>query len=68
MPPRKPRLRKARSRPDGEKKEGAPPAPSAVELAIRYLGSRRRFEKEVRSHLRRKGVAPFHMRFETGQI
>jgi regulatory protein len=28
-----------------------------VELAIRYLGSRRRFEREVRAHLKKKGVA-----------
>lgn len=27
-----------------------------METAIRYLGGRRRFEREVRSHLRRRGV------------
>lgn len=36
---------------------GAPAPPSPVELAIRYLGPRRRFEREVRAHLRKKGVA-----------
>jgi regulatory protein len=33
---------------------GAPP--SAVELGIRYVARRRRFEREVREHLRKKGV------------
>ncbi len=36
---------------------GAAAPPSPVELAIRYLGSRRRFEREVRAHLKKKGVA-----------
>ncbi len=36
---------------------GSPGAPlSAVELGIRYVARRRRFEREVREHLRKKGV------------
>lgn len=46
-----------RSSSRGSRGRGAGPAPSPVELAIRYLASRRRFEREVRTHLRRKGIA-----------
>jgi regulatory protein len=58
LPPRKPRRRGS----SGARKEGGAsppsrPAASPVELAIRYLGPRRRFEKEVITHLKRKGVA-----------
>ncbi len=35
---------------------GNAPPPSPVELAIRHLGPRRRFEREVRAFLRKKGV------------
>lgn len=63
MPRRKPR----RSGTAGARKEGAPPPPSRptatpVELAIRYLGPRRRFEREVVTHLKRKGVTEPELR------
>ncbi len=39
-------------------REGAPaPSLPPVELGIRYLARGRRFEREVRAHLRKKGVA-----------
>ncbi|GJM45272.1 MAG: hypothetical protein DHS20C21_21140 [Gemmatimonadota bacterium] len=54
MPSPKPR----RSRRTGAGKEGAPKPPSSpVQLAIRYLGPRRRFEREVRLHLRKREVS-----------
>ncbi|HET9887578.1 MAG TPA: hypothetical protein VFR10_08695, partial [bacterium] len=30
---------------------------SPVEIALRFLATRRRFEREVRAHLRKKGIA-----------
>lgn len=58
MPPRKPRPRApAGARKEGDASPPSRPAASPVELAIRYLGPRRRFEREVVAHLRKKGVA-----------
>lgn len=50
---RAPRSRGAPKTRAGES-PGAPP--SAVELGIRYVARRRRFEGEVREHLRKKGL------------
>ncbi len=50
--------RPRRNRSDGSGGGGAATPPSPVELAIRYLTPRRRFEREVRAHLRKKGIAP----------
>jgi len=60
MPTARPRLpaRKAdrgRRAKDGGGAAAAPP-PSPVELGIRYIARRLRFEAEVRTHLRGKGV------------
>lgn len=48
--------RRTEKRPAGEA-ASAPPL-SAVELAVAYVASRRRFEREVRTYLRRKRVEP----------
>jgi regulatory protein len=50
---RAPRSRGSRKARSGE---GPGIPPSAVELGIRYVTRRRRFEREVREHLRKKGV------------
>ena len=50
-----PKPRRSRKTP-AEKEGGSPPPASPVELAIRYLGPRRRFEREVRLHLKKKQV------------
>ncbi len=52
FPPARRRGRRSRAAGEG----GAPAPPAPVELAIRYLSSRRRFSGEVRAHLRKKGV------------
>jgi regulatory protein len=43
------------SRPRGERERGGSPPLSPVETAIRYLAPRRRFERQVRAHLRKQG-------------
>jgi regulatory protein len=46
------------SRPRDEGGRGGTPPLSPVETAIRYVAPRRRFERQVRAHLRKKGFEP----------
>ncbi len=52
-------MRAPESRTDRRTERGGAPAPAhpPVELGIRFLARGRRFEREVRAHLRKKGVA-----------
>ena len=52
-------LREPRSKRDsgGRRSETCAFPLSPVEIALRYLAPRRRFEREVRAHLRKKGIA-----------
>ena len=50
----RPASRRTEKRPGGGAAKGPPP--SAVELAVAYVAPRRRFEREVRTHLKRKRV------------
>lgn len=51
-----PAARRSRAKTEGAGGGGSSPPPTPVELGIRYIARRLRFESEVASHLRGKGV------------